>query len=112
MREERKKKVLLPLSRIETFPAGATIVKFGEKAENFYVLEDGYVRLVLNSTCGDKKSTIDATDDVQSLKEKKKQATTAPNEKQVMENIMKLEVLELKLKDMVDMAVRDYKKLG
>ncbi|WP_299381554.1 cyclic nucleotide-binding domain-containing protein [uncultured Kiloniella sp.] len=55
----RKKKVLLPLSRIETFPAGATIVKFGEKAENFYVLEDGYVRLVLNSTCGDKKSTID-----------------------------------------------------
>ncbi|WP_276327698.1 Crp/Fnr family transcriptional regulator [Kiloniella majae] len=44
---------------METFPAGTTIVKFGEKAENFYVLEDGYVRLLLNSTCGDKKSTID-----------------------------------------------------
>ncbi|PLY06276.1 MAG: flagellar biosynthesis protein FlhA [Arcobacter sp.] len=45
----------------------------------------------------DKKSSIDASDDIQSLKEKKKQAATAPNEKQVMENIMKLEVLELKL---------------
>ncbi|WP_421783938.1 Crp/Fnr family transcriptional regulator [Kiloniella litopenaei] len=55
----RKKKVLLPLSRIETFPPGSAIVTFGEKAENFYVIEDGYVRLVLNSTCGGKKSTID-----------------------------------------------------
>ncbi len=42
------------------------------------------------------QSTIDASDSIDTLKDKKKQAT-APNEKQVMENIMKLEVLELKL---------------
>ena len=44
-----------------------------------------------------KKPSAQAGGDVQDLKDKKKQATTAPNEKQVMENIMKLEVLELKL---------------
>lgn len=43
-----------------------------------------------------KKSTIDASSDVETLKDKKKQAAV-PDEKQVMENIMKLEVLELKL---------------
>ncbi|OUS11902.1 hypothetical protein A9Q97_06840, partial [Rhodospirillales bacterium 47_12_T64] len=55
----RKKKVLLPLSRIEHFPAGCTIIEFGAKADNFYVLEDGYIRLMLSSSCGGKKSTID-----------------------------------------------------
>jgi len=42
------------------------------------------------------KTTIDASDSIETLKDKKKQASV-PNEKQVMENIMKLEVLELKL---------------
>jgi flagellar biosynthesis protein FlhA len=42
------------------------------------------------------KSSIEPSEDVNTLKEKKRQAS-APSEKQVMENIMKLEVLELKL---------------
>uniref|UniRef100_UPI000AED0D20 flagellar biosynthesis protein FlhA n=1 Tax=Arcobacter sp. LA11 TaxID=1898176 RepID=UPI000AED0D20 len=42
------------------------------------------------------KSAIDPSDSIDTLKDKKKQAA-APDEKQVMENIMKLEVLELKL---------------
>jgi len=43
-----------------------------------------------------KSTAIDASDSIETLKDKKKQAAV-PNEKQVMENIMKLEVLELKL---------------
>lgn len=42
------------------------------------------------------KSSIDASDSIDTLKDKKKRAAV-PDEKQVMENIMKLEVLELKL---------------
>jgi flagellar biosynthesis protein FlhA len=43
-----------------------------------------------------KGSSIDASDSIETLKDKKKQSAV-PNEKEVMENIMKLEVLELKL---------------
>ncbi|MFD2207521.1 Crp/Fnr family transcriptional regulator [Kiloniella antarctica] len=54
-----KKEQLLPLSRIEHFPAGETIVEFGTRADNFYVIEDGFIRLMLPSSYGGKESTID-----------------------------------------------------
>ncbi|WP_020593504.1 Crp/Fnr family transcriptional regulator [Kiloniella laminariae] len=54
-----KKELLLPLSRIENYPAGETIVEYGDPAENFFLIEDGFVRLLLASACGGKSSTID-----------------------------------------------------
>ncbi len=55
--------------------------------------DNAITRLLKTET---QKSKIEPSDDLDSLKDKKRQAA-APNEKQVMENIMKLEVLELKL---------------
>lgn len=54
-----KQDVLLPLSQVEQFSAGDRIIEFGAPAENFYMVERGYVRLLLESPCGGKTSTID-----------------------------------------------------
>lgn len=67
-----------------------------------YMVEDNrdnaITRLLKPSLAGTKdKAKTQMPDDVESLKEEKRKAATAPNEKETMENIMKLEVLELKL---------------
>ncbi len=61
-----------------------------------YMIEDKRDNAITRLLRPDSKATIEPSDDVSSLKDKKRQIAT-PNEKQVIENIMKLEVLELKL---------------
>ncbi len=66
-----------------------------------YMIEDNrdnaITRFLKPSVMAKRDGSVQSSDDIETLKDKKKQASTAPSEKEVMENIMKLEVLELKL---------------
>jgi flagellar biosynthesis protein FlhA len=61
-----------------------------------YMIENGHDNAITRLIKPSKPSKIKPSDDVQTLKEKKREST-AVDESQVIENIMKLEVLELKL---------------
>ncbi len=61
-----------------------------------YMIENGHDNAITRLVKPSKPTKIKPSDDVQTLKEKKREST-AVDESQVIENIMKLEVLELKL---------------
>ncbi len=61
-----------------------------------YMIQENHDNSITRFFKSSSKATISASDDIDTLKEKKREASV-PNEKQVMENIMRLEVLELKL---------------
>ncbi len=61
-----------------------------------YMIENGHDNAITRLIKPSKPTKIKPSDDVQTLKEKKRESTVV-DESQVIENIMKLEVLELKL---------------